>query len=77
MDPVILAAFRALRAQVGALQAHIDALEALVLSSLPGPRPEPAPCAHEDREDDGSTLGHLRERCLRCGEVIEREIEAE
>ena len=71
MDDVIRVGFAALRTQVGAQQAQIDALERLVLASLPGPR-EPVACQHEETEDIGSTWTLTRLRCTRCGEVIER-----
>ena len=73
MEDIIQIGFAAMRAQIGALQAQLDAMERLVLGVLPGPK-VPQPCAHEDREDAGSTLGHVREKCLRCGEIIEKDL---
>jgi hypothetical protein len=70
MDETIRTGFAALRAQIGAQQAQIDALEQLVVAALPGPQ-APTPCAHEETEDAGSTLGnHMRRRCTQCHAIV-------
>lgn len=76
MDDAIRIGFAALRAQVGAQQAQIDALERLVHESLPGPKEADTACPHAETVDAGSTWGVQRLRCTRCGEVLEQPIES-
>ena len=78
MDLQILAdQLVALRAAVGAVQAQVDAMAAVVDAAMIGAQqvPEPA-CTHEDSDLIG-TLGDPRRKCLRCGAEFYDRLERE
>ena len=76
MLDILAAQLVVLRAQVGGLQAQIDVLQALVDEQRSvATAAAAAECPHLDTEDEGSTLGQSRRRCLdpRCRQLLVEE----
>lgn len=69
----VLTLLAGMRSQVGALQAQIVALEAVVSREPEAPVEPPAPagCQHGQVENQG-TFGMPELRCLECGATVDR-----
>ncbi len=66
MWDIVAAQLAVMRVQIGGLQAQVDVLQAIV-DEQQAVAQTAATCPHQNTEDDGSTLGERRERCLDCG----------